>query len=86
MLNKDICVGVLDTILACFFLWVFHTGSVFPPAALFHSKKDKERFIEISINGYSIFELLLFYLNTPQLAAVGMEQLQKDVKISFVFD
>jgi len=30
--------------------------------------------------------LISFYLNTPQLAAVGMEQLQKDVKISFVFD
>ena len=29
---------------------------------------------------------VLFYLNTPQLAAVGMEQLQKDVKISFVLD
>jgi hypothetical protein len=60
MLNKDICVGVLDTILACFFLWAFHTGSVFPPAVLFHSKKDKERFIDISINSYSVFELLLF--------------------------
>ena len=30
--------------------------------------------------------VILFYLNTPQLAAVGMEQLQKDVKISFVLD